>query len=85
MRFKAAVSHDGVLDLYVESTPFETKFSARQVVALYEGFDRGTLKAELFADVDGVVQKVGGGSGSEAGAIFEDLYQRVDQRSGRLR
>jgi hypothetical protein len=85
MRFKAAVSHDGVLDLYVESTPFETTFTAHQVVALYEAVDRGSLRAQLFANADGVRQSVAASAGGEAGAIFEDVYQRGARSSGRLR
>jgi hypothetical protein len=85
IRFKAAVSHDGALELYVESTPFETRFSGRQVVALFEAVERGSLRAELLANVDGVTRIIGSTGGGEAGAIFDDLYQRGSQSSGLLR
>jgi hypothetical protein len=85
VRFKAAVSHDGVLDLYVDAAPFETKFTARQIVVLYEAVDRGELRVELWANVDGSQQRIFGDFDAEAGAIFEDVHQRADQRSGRFR
>lgn len=83
LRFKGAVSHDGALDLYVESTPYEVRFTARQVVALFEAVDRGSLKVELLTDIDGV-ERVVSSFGGEAGAIFEDLYDRARHQTGVL-
>lgn len=42
------MSHDGRLDLYIESTPFETEFIASRVAALFEAIDSdGWLKVQL--------------------------------------
>ncbi len=75
LRFKGAVSHDGALDLYVESTPFEVRFTARQIVALFEAVDRGSLNVELLTELNGV-ERVVKSFGGEAGAVFEDQYER---------
>jgi Clp amino terminal domain, pathogenicity island component len=84
LRFKGAVSHDGALDLYVESTPFEVRFKARRVAALFQAIDRGWLEAELVTEIDGAARRVGGFSGT-SGAIFQDVSGGNGQRSGTLR
>ena len=81
-RFKGAVSYDGRLDLYIESTPFETAFPASRIAALFEAID-GSLNVELSTEIDGQRGKVSG-FGGESGAIFEDALER-GQRSGTLR
>jgi hypothetical protein len=83
LRFKGALSYDGALDLYIESTPFEIRFAARQIVALFEAVDNGSLDVELITELDGV-ERVVSGFGGEAGAIFEDSYDR-NRQSGILR
>jgi ATP-dependent Clp protease ATP-binding subunit ClpA len=83
-QFKAAVSHDGRLDLYIEATPFETEFLANRVVALFEAIDSdGRLKVELITEVDGRSMPVSG-VGGRAGAIFDDRTRLGQQRSGTL-
>ncbi len=83
-QFKAAVSHDGRLDLYIESTPFETEFLASRVVALFEAIDGdGRLRVQLITEVDGQNRPVAG-VGGRAGAIFDDRDSLAGQRSGTL-
>jgi hypothetical protein len=84
-RFKAAVSHDGRLDLYIESVPFETEFVAGRVAVLFERIDSANaIKVELLTERDGRLQTVAG-AGGQSGAIFEDVVDRMrQQRSGRL-
>ncbi len=82
--FKAAVSHDGRLDLYIESTPFETDFKAGRIAALFESIEAdGELKVELIAEIEGQRRKVSGFTGT-SGAIFGDRGDIGMQRSGAL-
>jgi hypothetical protein len=84
IRFKAAVSHDGRLDLYIERTPFEIDFLASRVAALFEAIDSGDrLKVELITEMDRERRPIAGFGGS-AGAIFEDQNSLARQRSGVL-
>jgi hypothetical protein len=83
-RFKAAVSHDGRLDLYIESTPFETEFLASQVAALFEAIENeGRLKVVLITEIEGQRRPITAFGGS-AGAIFDDRDNLAGQRSGAL-
>jgi hypothetical protein len=82
--FKAAVSHDGRLDLYIEETPYEIEFLASKLAVLFETVEGGTrLKVELVTEVSGQPRVVDGFGGS-SGAIFEDPRSYQTQRSGRL-
>ena len=84
MRFKAAVSHDGRLDLHIESTPFETEFLASRVAALFEAIDSGgRLKVQLITEIEGQRRPISG-FGGRAGAIFDDRDSLARQRSGTL-
>jgi ClpA/ClpB-like protein len=82
--FKAAVSHDGQLDLHFETTPFETELIARSIVVLFETLDRNQrLRVQLFIpSKENPLVSVGGA----AGAIFEDgtTLKLIRQKSGRL-
>lgn len=80
--FKAAVSHNGQLDLYVEETPFEIEFVAATIVALFEAVEAsGRIKVELITDIEGQQRTVSGFAGS-SGAIFQDRNISMKQRSG---
>lgn len=84
VRFKAAVSRDGRLDLYIEETPFETEFLASNVAALFETVEGGArIRVELTTEVEGQSRVVSGFGGS-SGAIFIDPRSGILQRSGRL-
>ena len=83
--FKAAVSHDGQLDLYIETTPFEKELIATRIVVLFETVDRNhRLRVQLFGPSEGENPLVG--VGAAAGAIFEDgtTLKLIRQKSGRL-
>lgn len=83
-RFKAAVSHDGRLDLYIESTPFETEFLANRVAALFEAIDSdGRLNVQLITEIEGERRPISR-FGGRAGAIFDDRNSLAGQRSGTL-
>jgi hypothetical protein len=85
VQFKAAVSHDGFLNLYVEETPFETEFVAVTVVALFEAVDAGgRLEVELLTELEGEQRTVSGFTAA-SGAIFQDPRDHMGQQSGRLR
>ena len=82
--FKAAVSHDGQLDLYIETTPFEKELIAKSIVVLFETLDRNRrLRVQLFGPSEGNPLV---GVGGAAGAIFEDgtTLKLIRQKSGRL-
>ena len=82
-RFKGAVSGDGRLGLYIESTPFETEIWADKVAVLLEAIDEdGRLQAELITEMEGERRRVGG-FGGQAGVLFDDRNSWVGQRSGR--
>ena len=82
--FKAALSRNGILDLYVEETPFEIEFVASTIVGLFEAVEGGDrLKVQLITETDGQQKSVSGFSGS-AGAIFEDRHNWPRQQSGVL-
>ena len=84
VRFKAAVSRNGRLELYVEETPFEVEFTATRIAALFEAVSgNAALKVELISEVGGE-QRVVSSFGGEAGAIFKDPREPHRQRSGRL-
>jgi hypothetical protein len=83
-RFKAAVSHDGRLDLYIEATPFEVDLLANRIAALFEAIDSdGRLRVQLIAEIEGQRRTVSG-FGGRAGAIFDDRDSLPGQRSGTL-
>lgn len=83
-RFKAAVSHDGRLDLYIEATPFEVELLASRVAALFEAIDSDDrLRVQLIAEIEGQ-QRTVAGFGGRAGAIFDDRDGLGGQRSGTL-
>jgi hypothetical protein len=82
--FKAAVSHDGQLDLYIEATPFEQELIATRIVVLFETLDRKhRLRVQLFSPPE---ENPLVGVGGAAGAIFEDgtTLKLIHQKSGRL-
>jgi hypothetical protein len=82
--FKAAVSHDGQLDLYIETTPFEKELIAKSIVVLFETLDRNRrLRVQLFSPSE---RNPLVGVGGAAGAIFEDgtTLKLIRQKSGRL-
>jgi len=80
--FKVALSRNGILDLYVEHTPFEIEFVASTVVGLFEAVEAGDrLKVQLITEVEGE-ERVVSGFGGAAGAIFRDGRDRLGQRSG---
>jgi hypothetical protein len=82
--FKAAVSHDGQLDLHVETTPFGKELIAKSIVVLFETLDRNhRLRVQLF--VPSKENPLVGVRGA-AGAIFEDgtTLKLIRQKSGRL-
>lgn len=83
--FKAAISRNGQLDLYVEETPFEIEFVASTIVALFETVEAGrSIKVELITDVEG--QKLpGSGFTGSSGAIFRDRMNPMEQRSGQFK
>ncbi len=82
--FKAALSRNGILDLYVEETPFEIEFVASTVVGLFEAVEGGDrLKVQLITELEGE-ERVVSGFGGSAGAIFQDGHARPGQRSGFL-
>jgi hypothetical protein len=84
VQFKAAVSRNGILDLYVEETPFEIELVASTIVGLFEAVEGGDrLKVQLVTELEGQQRVVSGFSGS-AGAIFRDRHTRLGQRSGVL-
>lgn len=83
-RFKAAVSCDGRLELYIESTPFEIEFGALRVAALFESVDDdGRLRVELLTEINGQRRPVLG-FGGRSGVIFEDPTDAAGRRSGSL-
>lgn len=82
--FKAALSRNGLLDLYVEHTPFEVEFVASTVVGLFEAVEAGDrLTVQLITEVEGE-ERVVSGFGGAAGAIFRDARDRLGQRAGIL-
>ena len=85
--FKGAISADGYLRLLIESTPFELRFSASEIIALFESVTDGeSIAVKLFSiQEDGTTQQAGG-FGGQSGVIFESP-QREDgsQKSGYLR
>lgn len=82
--FKAALSRNGILDLYIEQTPFEIEFIASTVVGLFEAVEAGDrLKVQLITEIEGQ-ERVVSGFGGSAGAIFSDSRRRLEQRSGIL-
>lgn len=82
--FKAALSRNGILDLYIEQTPFEIEFAASTVVGLFEAVEAGDrLKVQLITDIEGQ-ERVVSGFGGSAGAIFRDGRRRLGQESGFL-
>ena len=82
--FKAAISRNGILDLYIEQTPYEIEFVADTVVGLFEAIEGGDrLEVQLVTEIEGENRKVSGFSGS-AGAIFRDRNSVLDQKSGYL-
>lgn len=59
--FKAAVSHDDRLELYIEETPFETELLASSLTILFETIDgRTPLKVELVTEMEGQYRVVSG-------------------------
>ena len=82
--FKAAISCDGHLDLYIEETPFEAEFLAERLAALFDTIAGGVrLRVELITDIDGQPHVTAAFEG-QCGAIFEDPSEFNYQRSGRL-
>ena len=84
VKFKAAVSHDGQLDLYIEDTPFQVDLLVKRLAALFETIEDGAkIRVELIGDVAGK-QRVVAGFGGESGALFQDPYLHGSQCSGHL-
>jgi hypothetical protein len=82
--FKAAVSRNGILDLYIEQTPFEIQFVAHTVVGLFEAVEGGDrLRVQLITELEGEERSVSGFGGS-SGAIFNETRNLLGQRSGVL-
>lgn len=82
--FKAALSRNGILDLYIEETPYDIEFVASTVVALFEAIEGGDrLEVQLITELEGEDRSVSGFSGS-AGAIFRDRKSVLGQKSGIL-
>lgn len=80
VRFKGAVSRDGQLDLYIEYTPFEVAFNASRIAALFEAIEMDKrLQVSLSTVAEGEQRHVAGFTG-EAGAIFEDRFERARAR-----
>ena len=52
VRFKGAIGQGGNLDLVESTTPFEKRFTARSVIAMFESLDLSLpINVELFGDI----------------------------------
>ena len=84
VRFKAAVSHGGRLELLIEETPFELELQTDNLAALFEVIDPGTeVRMEALETILGE-WRVSSSAGGQAGAIFSDDRLNAERCAGSL-
>ena len=72
LKFKAAIAHDGHLELIEEVAPYDKEFSASRVIALFESTDEGSLSVVAFSDASGIYMRQCSFSGARSGRILFD-------------
>jgi hypothetical protein len=71
-KFKAAIAHDGHLELIEEIAPYDKEFSASRLIALFESGEEGSLSVVAFSDASGVYRQHCSFSGGRSGRILFD-------------
>jgi len=72
LKFRAAIAHDGHLELIEELAPYDKEFSASRVIALFESAEEGSLSVVAFSDASGVYTRQCSFSGGRSGRILFD-------------
>jgi len=79
LKFRAAIAHDGHLELIEEVAPYDKEFSASRLIALFESAEEGGLSVVAFSDASGTYTRHCSFSGGRSGRILFDsnipLYQ----------
>ncbi len=80
--FRGAVSHDRILDIFEETTPYSVEFLATTVIVLFESMSNGhALRVELVREDLKYGPRTAMASG-RAGRIIEDPYLHIHMAAG---
>ena len=72
LKFRAAIAHDGNLELIEDFTPYDKELSASRLIVLFESAEERGLSVAAFSDASGTYMRHFSGSGGRSGRILFD-------------